>query len=216
MVQCPSCARPVEPAITCPECGTPLGANLDFFAALGLPPKLQIDASRLESAYHDLGRRIHPDRFASSPIKLRDASLRATALLTRAYRTLRDPVSRGHYFLELNGVKLAENNKTVPVDLAELVFEVQEELADLNAARGQGGSAASDLNANIVARRIQLQETMDTLIGKLHALFSRLDGDQNFDHDALLKELKALLSNIAYMRTLLRDVDRELDLTHAA
>ena len=129
---------------------------------------------------------------------------------------MRDPVSRGHYFLELNGVKLAENNKTVPVDLAELVFEVQEELADLNAARGQGGSAASDLNANIVARRIQLQETMDTLIGKLHALFSCLDGDQNFDHDALLNELKALLSNIAYMRTLLRDVDRELDLTHAA
>src|SRR5262249_21693478 len=116
----------------------------------------------------------------------------------------------------LNGVKLAENNKAVPVDLAELVFEVQEELADLNAAREQGGSAARDLNANIVARRNQLQETMDALIGKLHALFSRLDSDRDSDRDALLQELKTLLSNIAYMRTLLRDVDRELDLTHAA
>ena len=52
--------------------------------------------------------------------------MRATALLTRAYRTLRDPLSRGLYWLELHGEKLAENNQRVPPELAELVFEVQE------------------------------------------------------------------------------------------
>jgi len=216
MVQCPSCARPVEPAITCPECGAPVGSDLDCFAAFGLPRKLQIDAVRLEQAYHDLGRRIHPDRFASSPVRLRDASLRATALLTRAYRTLRDPVSRGLYALELNGIKLAENNKNVPVELAELVFEVQEQLADFNAARSRGGEAARSLNSEVTARRAGLRLTMDRLMDELNALFGRIDANGAAGHDALYAELKATLSKIAYLRTLIRDVDKELDLTRAA
>src|SRR5689334_2597497 len=118
MVQCPSCARVQEPRIVCAECGVPLVAALDYFATMGLPTKLQLDPRRLEQTYYDLGRRIHPDRFATSPVKIRDASLRATAMLTRAYRTLRDPVSRGLYWLELNGHKLAANNNQVPADLA--------------------------------------------------------------------------------------------------
>ena len=66
---------------------------------------------------------------------MRDASLRGTALLTRSYRTLRDPVTRGLYWLELNGRSSLENNNRVPPELAELVFEAQEQLAELRAAR---------------------------------------------------------------------------------
>jgi len=216
MVQCPSCARPIEPCIICPECAAPIGADLDYFAALGLPRKLQLDPVRLEQAYHALGRRIHPDRFASSPVKVRDASLRATALLTRAYRTLRDPVSRGLYALELNGVKLSENNKEVPTELAALVFEVQEELADLNAARDRGGQAAHDMNRLVTARRGELQSALEDLTADLDALFLRLDAENDAERDSLLAQLKAVLSKIAYLRTLLRDVGKELDLTRAA
>jgi hypothetical protein len=113
MIECPSCERDQVPSLLCPHCGVPLGAALDLFAALGLSHKLTLDSERLEQTYHDLGRRIHPDRFVSGAVKLRDASLRGTALLTRAYRTLRDPVSRGIYWLELNKQRLADNNKSV-------------------------------------------------------------------------------------------------------
>jgi len=95
MIKCQSCAHVQEPRLLCVECGAPLGAPLDLFAALRLPRKLTLDPAQLEQTYHDLGRRIHPDRFAGSDATLRDLSLRSTALLTRAYRTLRDPVSRG-------------------------------------------------------------------------------------------------------------------------
>jgi molecular chaperone HscB len=216
MMQCPSCARPVEPGIICPQCRSPIGADLDLFSALGLSRDLQIDTARLERVYHDLGRRIHPDRFASSPVKQRDASLRATALLTRAYRTLRDPFTRGLYALELNGIKLAENNKAVSPDLAELVFEVQEQLADLNTARRQDGEAARELNSAVAARRCELQDKLNALMDEMNALFGRIDSADGSVRDALLGELKIVLSNIAYMRTLLRDVAKELDLTHAA
>ena len=211
MLQCPSCARQQEPRLICSQCGVPLTADLDLFAALGLPRLLQIDIAELENAYHDLGRRIHPDRFASASPELRDASLRATALVTRAYRTLRDPVSRGLYWLELHGHKLAENNKQVPPDLAELVFEVQEQLSELRSGREEGGSGAREGMIELSAKRASLQGLMDELYAELVENFAEFDKGGGPDPDQHFAELKIVLSKIAYLKTLLRDVDRELD-----
>ena len=135
MIECLSCGRRQEPSLICAECGAPLAAPLDCFAALGLPRKLTIDLDALERRYHELSRKIHPDRFASSKPKVRDASVRATATLTRSYRTLRDPVARGLYWLELNGEKLAENNKRVPPEAGR---------AGLRSAGATGRDAAGD------------------------------------------------------------------------
>src|SRR5271170_7323979 len=165
MIECPSCGRRQEPSINCAECGTPLAAPLDCFAALGLPRKLTIDLGALERRYHELNRMIHPDRFASRGIAMRDASLRATATLTRSYRTLRDPVARGLYWLELNDEKLAENNKRVPPELAELVFEVQEQLAEMQLSSDP--EAAHERATEVAARRIELQFKMDEALAEL-------------------------------------------------
>ncbi|MBV8773416.1 MAG: hypothetical protein JO166_13970 [Deltaproteobacteria bacterium] len=210
MLQCPSCARQQEPRLICSQCGTPLAADLDLFAALGLPRLLQIDTATLGTTYHDLGRRIHPDHFAVAPPEIRDASLRATALVTRAYRTLRDPVSRGLYWLELHGHKLAENNEQVPPELAELVFEVQEQLSDLRAARQQDEGAAREGVLELSAKRASLQGLMDELHAELVENFAAFDAGGGPDPDGLFAELKTILSKIAYLRTLIRDVDREL------
>jgi molecular chaperone HscB len=211
MLQCPSCARRQEPRLVCSQCGAPLAADLDLFAALGLPRLLQIDIAELERSYHDLGRRIHPDRFASASPELHEASLRATALVTRAYRTLRDPVSRGLYWLDLHGHKLAENNKQVPPDLAELVFEVQEQLSELRLARENLESGASEARLELSSKRASLQGLMDELYAELIENFAGFDAGGGPDPDELFTELKAVLSKIAYLRTLLRDVDRGLD-----
>jgi molecular chaperone HscB len=226
VIKCSSCETVQEPRLLCAQCGAPIGAALDLFAALGLPRQLSIDSARLEQLYHDLGRRIHPDRFANGAANLRDASLRGTALLTRAYRTLRDPVSRGLYWLEFNGHKLAENNKSVPAELAEMVFEVQEQLADLREARGGGGEGADQLRAGIEDRRLALRSAIEAAQQELAQNFARWDalpdthGVQSDavagKHDALVAELKSILSKIAYLRTLTRDIDRELDSAQAA
>ena len=168
----------------------------------------------LERIYHDLSRRIHPDRFASRDSRIRDASLRATALLTRSYRTLRDPTQRGLYWLELNGEKLGDNNKRVPPDLAELVFEVQEQLASMHDA-----SADSGLVTDVEKRRGELQATMDETVAELERNFIRWDQispETAQNRTMLTTELKAILSKIAYLRTLIRDVDRALENSKAA
>ena len=211
MIECLSCGRHQEPSLICAECGSPLAAPLDCFSALGLPRQLTIDLDALERRYHELSRKIHPDRFASKGPKVRDASLRATATLTRSYRTLRDPVARGLYWLELNGEKLAENNKRVPPDLAELVFEVQEQLAEMQLSDPE---EAHERATQIGARRIELQFKMDENLAELERHFAKWD--QPADQKAMTVELKTILSNIAYLRTLIRDVDRALENSKAA
>ncbi len=186
-------------------------AQLDCFAALAMPRRLPIDLDALERRYHELSRKIHPARFASKGPKVRDASLRATATLTRSYRTLRDPVARGLYWLELNGEQLAENNKRVPPDLAELVFEVQEQLAEMQLSDPE---EAHERATQIAARRVQLQFTMDANLAELERHFAKWD--QPADQKMLKLELKTILSNIAYLRTLIRDVDRALENSKAA
>jgi len=212
MVQCSSCARLQEPRLICSECAGPLACSLDCFAALGLARKLQIDQSRLELAYHDLGRKLHPDRFANAPAKLRDLSLRATALLTRAYRTLREPVHRGLYWLELNGCKLAENNQQVPAELAALVFEAQEELSELRAAPSSHSPEATA----VIERQAQVSRMLQGLASELEENFIAFDRVEAEPPDELFNQLRNILSMTSYLTTLARDIAKALDRRVAA
>ncbi|MGH7864743.1 MAG: hypothetical protein ACREQB_07125 [Candidatus Binataceae bacterium] len=216
MVKCPSCGRLGGSTLICEQCGSPLSVGLDLFAALGLPKKLVIDGDALELVYHELGRRIHPDRFATAPVPVRNASLHATSLVTRAYRTLRDPVSRGLYWLELNGEKLAENNQQVPPELAELVFDVQEQLADLRDSKLQHAASAPALRDQAAQRRDTIVSIADDARKQLNRNFAEWDSDGAANRTRLTGDLKATLSKLAYLRTLIRDIDRELDTAKAA
>jgi len=237
VIACPSCMQAQEPRPLCAACGAPLGAPLDCFATLGLPRRLVIDRAALERTYHELGRRMHPDRFAAAAPALRDASLRGTARLTQAYRTLGDPVSRGLYWLELHGCKLADNNKEVAPALAEMVFAVQEQLDDLRTVRSvaRGGdpetaAMEAEVRAEILERRAELRIAMGAAERELEANFAGWDkaaaesSDMPHDAggasargaDARFAELKAILSQIAYLRTLNRDIDRALETAQAA
>ena len=209
MIKCPSCAAQIAPQLVCSQCGAPLPHDLDCFAALGIPRSLTIDPGQLETAYHELSRKVHPDRFATKSAALRDWSLRATSLLTRAYRTLRDPVGRGLYWLELNGDKLSDNNNRVPPDLAELVFEVQEQLEELPR------NPSCESRREIESRRLALQSTLNDANARLAENFGKWNGGRT-DRKALTDELKSVLSRIAYLRTLIRDVDRALEETSAS
>jgi len=55
---------------------------------------------------------------------------------------------------------------------------------------------------------------MDEALAELDRNFAKWD--QPTDEKMLTSELKSILSNIAYMRTLIRDVDRALENSKAA
>ena len=68
--------------------------------------------------------------------------------------------------------KLAENNQRVPADLAELVFEVQEQLGEL---RGVRNGSANSLGVAMKARRAKLEEIVNTTQEELERNFARWD-----------------------------------------
>ena len=191
--------------VACAGCGAPqpLAPDGDLFAALGLPRRLALDGADLEARYHAAARAVHPDRHQTASERARALSLDASALVNRAYRTLRDPVSRGRYWLALHGAPLAEHGARVPPALAAEVFETQERLAELRDAPGSG---AGTTRAEVRTIHDALARRLDALRTALVEQYARWNGNGT----EALAALRERLSEIAYLRTLLGDVEDAL------
>jgi len=209
-VSCWQCSVDHTEALFCPACGAIqlLPEQADHFEVLGVPRRLVIDLEALQRRYYELHRQMHPDLHQTGPQAARQASLRNTAAVNRAYRTLRDPIDRGEYWLALLGEGLGTNNNRVPPELAALVFEVQEKLEELRDARRDG--TAAPLREELGQIRGELAERRDGLLHALHENYACWDADAA-DAGALTRSLKELLSALAYLGTLMRDVDKELE-----
>src|SRR3954466_10744603 len=123
----------------CPQCTKilSLGRHGDYFAFMGLPRKLKLDAAELERRFRTLSRQFHPDYFYNASAAERRASLERSSYLNDAYRTLRDPVRRVDYLLQLVAPAEAQatderpSNTKVPAALLEEVFALNEELDEI-------------------------------------------------------------------------------------
>ena len=199
---CWRCGAPAG-VLACVACGAPQAgvADLDRFAVLGLPRRLTVDRDDLEQRYLAASRAVHPDRHQTADARTRSLSLAASAAVNQAYRTLRDAVARGRYWLELHGVPLGKDNKRVPPALAELVFETQEALDDFRTDSRSRDSVA----ATHGALDGRLQGLTDDLVARYRA-WDAADPAA----PSVLDELKTRLSEIAYLDTLVQDVDEAL------
>jgi molecular chaperone HscB len=209
-VNCWQCGSAVVPHLLCRSCDAiqPIPDGADYFAVLGLPQQLTLDQETLRQRYYELHRRWHPDLYQTGPQEARSVSLRNTAAVNRAYGTLRDPVERGEYWLTLHGERLGSNNNRVPPELAALVFAVQEKIEELRATGT--GTGADDLRRELRSARDELQERERALLETLQRNFARWDA-RAAEPPALTRELKGILSELAYVRTLIRDVERALE-----
>jgi molecular chaperone HscB len=198
---CWRCGAEARGALVCAGCEAvqPVPPDLDYFAALGLPRRLAVDVADLERRYHQASRALHPDRFQTATPREQELSLAASALINRARRTLRSPVTRGRYWLELHGDGLSDDNKRVPPAIAAEVFETQEKLEELRAAAG--GPDAEALRRDVRALHDELAQRLRAQTAELDARYAAWNGDGD------LGELKRRLSAIAYLTTLLGDLE---------
>ncbi|MDH5221361.1 MAG: Fe-S protein assembly co-chaperone HscB [Betaproteobacteria bacterium] len=103
------------------------------FELFGLAPAFAVDAAALDRAYREIQSRVHPDRFAHAGDAERRASMQWTTRVNEAYRTLKSPVQRAKYLLELNGVDVGfETNTQMPGDFLLRQLELRETLAGAN------------------------------------------------------------------------------------
>jgi molecular chaperone HscB len=196
--QCWRCHATRDDGLVCPRCDAvqPLAPEADLFAVLGLPRRLAVDPADLERRYHAASRAVHPDRHQTSDDRQREFSLAASAAVNRAYRTLRDPVARGRYWLELHGTRIGDEGARVPPTIAADVFETQEKLEELRAA-----GASDALRDEVRGLRERFAARLDGLGHDLVASFGTENGGP------ALEDLRRRLAEIAYLRTLLGDID---------
>ncbi|MDP6953775.1 MAG: Fe-S protein assembly co-chaperone HscB, partial [Alphaproteobacteria bacterium] len=109
----------------------------DHFARLGLARAFAIDAEELEKRYLALQRRLHPDRFAARGARERELSMQQATSLNDAYQTLRSPLRRAEYLLQLAGAEAADDDP-------EVLMEALEDREALAAADPAGVGALAD------------------------------------------------------------------------
>ena len=101
----------------------------NHFDLFGLTPAYALDLEHLDRAYRDIQSKVHPDRFAHAGDAERRASMQMTTQVNEAYRTLKSPVRRAKYLLELNGVDVGfETNTAMPKEFLIEQMELREQL----------------------------------------------------------------------------------------
>ncbi|HEU5458164.1 MAG TPA: Fe-S protein assembly co-chaperone HscB, partial [Terracidiphilus sp.] len=218
-VECWSCSvAQNESKLFCAHCSKiqpPPGG--DYYAVFGLKPQLEMDLGTLETEFHRLSRKLHPDRFARASEEEKQWSLADTALLNDAYRTLRDPIRRTEYLLKLHGAEIGEEHagkdrgkegkdpSRVPADLLEEVFELNMQLEEMRMAR-ETGESDPDLQASLEQAKQKFDGLMEDVDSDLRAQWKVWDAGDGATREAAQKTMVSLLDRRRYLNNLVRDV----------
>ena len=183
----------------------------DYFAVFGLPRKLQLDPEELRRRFYELSRVHHPDFHQGASEEDQAKALSASALLNRAYRALRDPVSRVEYLIVLeDGGETREGadaRPRAPMDLLEEIMEVQEALQETKA--GGLDEVSRKRLTEERERLISRQAAEEQAIAARATEWDAVVGGPG-DRTALIEWFKQRLAARAYLRTVIDDLSDAL------
>jgi molecular chaperone HscB len=219
---CWSCGVATAGASFCPACGKiqPLARDSDYFAFFGLPRKLHLDTGDLETRFHQLSWKLHPDNFVRASENEREMSLQRSSELNDAYRALGTLLGRVEYLLAHAGMrKEGAHKQQAPPELLEEVFELNESLDELREAKAEGSSADE-----MIGIREKLAAAEKHFGEKLAEVDAQLDGvatewDRALDSNAneaaqkvIMEKMNEVLNRRSYIRNLVNKVAEELAL----
>ena len=114
-----------------------LDLQKDYFSVFGLLPSCDIDPAVLSATYRSLQQLVHPDRFTRECDRTQRLALQQAAHVNAAYETLKSPLNRAQYLLQLAGIQRPA--ETTTRDHAFLLEQLQ--------LREQLEDAADDMDA---------------------------------------------------------------------
>jgi molecular chaperone HscB len=237
-VSCWACSiGHVDSTLFCPHCSKiqpPPGG--DYFSVFGLKPRLNLDLAALETEFHRLSRKLHPDRFARATENEKQWSLADTALLNDAYRTLKEPLHRTEYLLRLEGAEIGpeadadlvadaklkspgssqaqggdgrKDSSRIPADLLEEVFDLNMQLEEMHDLRKRG-----ETDPELQSSLTRAKKKFDRLLGEadmdLRAEWLEWDEGDQAARLAAQDRMVALLDRRRYLSNLVRDVTETL------
>jgi molecular chaperone HscB len=216
---CWHCQSEVHGEYFCGQCVKvqPLSKELDYFTCLGLPRLLTIDIDDLESRFYKLSRSFHPDFFQNKPDSEQAISLRNSALLNTAYRTLKDPIRRAEYLLSLEAGSAKNIRTSPPADLFEEILALQEDIEAYKSAVSEKNSdEITELRTRLETDRESLTRRQREMESTLSGLFTAWDKVQTnpdqddrtrMEKDKILQEVRGLLSNRTYLINIVNDLN---------
>lgn len=215
---CWHCQSEVPGEYFCSRCVKvqPLSKELDYFTCLNLPRTLKLDDKALEETFYALSRTFHPDYFATKDESEKSISLGNTALLNAAYQTLKDPIRRVEYLIRLEAGSARTVQTSPPADLLNEILEIQEDIETLRSlspeeASGQREALHNKLRDDrcmLADRQARLEACLSDQCQRWDDLQSDAGEDAGIrvQKDAVLKDLRDLLSHRTYIRNIVHDL----------
>ena len=168
----------------------------DYFQMLSVPRQFDLDQNLLHEKFLALNRHAHPDFHAEETPEVQQLSLKVSATVNDAYRTLKDPPQRGAYLLELLGGKSSAYDKSVPDGFLPTMMMMQEEIEDAKSANNP---------KQLDSLREALQNQHDGLLKKISGLFVDLEPASACEavREDYLGQIRQNLNAVSYVRKLL-------------
>ncbi|KAF9352913.1 hypothetical protein BGX26_009305 [Mortierella sp. AD094] len=134
---CWKCSTPVPyMSLLCsnPDCKVvqTLAPGANYFEVLGLSPELSfdVDVKDLRNKFFKIQQQVHPDSYTQNTNGDQVYAQQQSSLANKAYSTLKEPLSRANYILELLGSPIHESESLSEPELLMEVMEARELLED--------------------------------------------------------------------------------------
>lgn len=104
-----------------------------YFALFELPQQFDVDPKALQQRYLQLQHELHPDRFSHTSASEQRLAVQYSSFVNQAYSTLRQPLARALYLLDLMGMS-GEDVAACKLDGGFLIqqMELREKLESLH------------------------------------------------------------------------------------
>ena len=142
----------------------------NYFEIFGLPVDFQVDTSVLTERYRELQKTVHPDRFANTSDRDRRLAVQQSAHINEALNTLKSPLKRARYLLQLNGIEFDDEKETT-MDSEFLIeqMEFREAVADVRKQQDP------------FAKLTELMQSIQQKENKMIAVLKELIGKQEYE-----------------------------------
>lgn len=144
-----------------------LNFQQNHFHLFNLTPCFALDAAQLDQHYRALQAQIHPDKFAHRPEAERRVSAQWATHVNAAYQTLRKPLPRARYLLQLHGIDTQEETNTaMPLEFLMQQMEWREAVVD--ALQARDSVALSALERSLQTESATLAQQLAVKIDTAH------------------------------------------------
>ena len=155
--------------------------NPDFsknhFELFGFKPGFAINVAALDIAYREVQREVHPDRFATATDAEKRLAAQWATQANGAYRTLKSPLNRGRYLLQLNGIDTEEERNTaMPLEFLVQQMEWREALDE-----ARGSAQVESLHAAVGRHHDEALRSLQQML------------DERRDYPAAAQQVRALM-----------------------